>query len=70
MTLIHVKALLQALGRILRIVMIVHAPLKEQFLENFEKCVHNDKCLNVIVFTAADVDNAMHAVKCNKADGA
>ena len=38
-------------------------------MENFEKYLHNDKCLNVIVFTAADIDNAMHAVKCNKAAG-
>ena len=42
-------------------------PLKEQYSENFEKYMHNDKCLNAIVFTAADFDNAMHAVKCNKA---
>ena len=26
-------------------------------------------CLNAIVFTAADVDNDMHAVKCNNAAG-
>ena len=44
-------------------------PLKEQFLENLGKYVHNDKCLNAIVFTTADVDNAMHGVKCNKAAG-
>ena len=31
--------------------------------------MHNEKCLKTIVFTAADVDNALHAVKCNKAAG-